>query len=79
MKSIYCELLKINPEKMADMVCNLDIGGAISQDYIRPIVESLVDDIAQDIYETADCEEWNYDDIRLAFGRVLCKKLGIEI
>jgi len=38
-----------------------------------------VEEIAQDIYETADREYWSADDVRLAFGRVLCKHLGIAI
>jgi hypothetical protein len=75
----YCRLLEINPDYLVDIIYDLNIDGPISQDYIRPIAESIVEDVAQDIYETADREEWNSDDVRLAVGRVLCKKLNIEI
>lgn len=51
--------------------------GAISRDYSRDIAFALSDDIARDIHECADHEDWNFDDVRLAFGRVLCEKLGI--
>ena len=75
----YCRLLEINPDYLVEIIHDLNIDGPISQDYIRPIAESIVEDVAQDIYETADRKDWNDDDVRLAVGRVLCKKLNIEI
>lgn len=51
--------------------------GAISSDYSRDIAYALSDDIAADLYECADHEDWGMDDVRLAFGRVLCKRLGV--
>lgn len=78
-KVSYCRLLEVSPDYIVDIIYDMNIDGPISQDYIRPIAEKYVEDIAQDIYETADHEDWNCDDVRLAFGRVLCKKLKIEI
>lgn len=78
-KVSYCRLLKINADYLVDMIHDMNIDGPISDDYIRPIAEKIVEDVAQDIYETADREEWNSDDVRLAVGRVLCKKLKIEV
>lgn len=78
-KVSYCRLLEINTDYLVDMIHDMNIDGPISEDYIRPIAEKIVEDVAQDIYETADREEWNSDDVRLAVGRVLCKKLKIEI
>lgn len=78
-KVSYCQLLEINPDYLVDIIYDLNINGPISQDYIRLIAENIVEDVAQDIYETADRENWDEDDIRLAVGRVLCKKLNIEI
>jgi len=75
----YCRLLEISPDYIVDIICDMNINGAISQDYIRPIADNFVEEIAQDIYETADREYWSADDVRLAFGRVLCKHLGIAI
>lgn len=52
--------------------------GPISDDYIVDIVEKCVDDVAENILETADPDHWNTDDVKLAFGRVLCDKLNID-
>lgn len=78
-KVSYCRLLEINPDYLVEMIRDMNIDGPISEDYILPIAEKIVEDVAQDIYETADREEWNSDDVRLAVGRVLCKKLKIEV
>lgn len=51
--------------------------GAISSDYSRDIGYALADEIAADLNECADPEDWGMDDVRLAFGRVLCKRLGV--
>lgn len=75
----YCRLIGASADYLVDIICELDIDGPISQDHIRPIAESIIEDVAQDIYETADREEWDSDDVRIAVGRVLCKKLNIEI
>lgn len=50
---------------------------AIANDYISEIVEELLPDIVDDVTTSAD-ENWNYDDVRLAIGRVLCAKLEID-
>jgi len=50
----------------------------ISDEYWRSIAESIADDVVEDVQETADPDEWNEDDIRLAIGRVLCDRLGIN-
>lgn len=53
--------------------------GGISRDYSKSIAEAIADKVARDIHETADHEDWNIDDVSLAVGRVLCKRLGISI
>lgn len=50
---------------------------AISGDYVNEIVDNIIDDVIDDIKETAD-KDFNEDDIRLAVGRVLFDRLGIE-
>lgn len=75
----YCKLLGVEQKHIVDIICEIGINGAISNDYLRPIAEKIVEDVAQDIYESADAENWNDDDVRLAVGRVLCKKLRIEV
>lgn len=52
--------------------------GFIPNEYLLPIVEKYWKEIKEDITETAD-ENWNSDDMRIAFGRFLCNKLGVEI
>lgn len=49
----------------------------VSADYIESIEDILVDDALHDIRETAD-RNFNDDDIRLAVGRSLVSRLGIE-
>ena len=74
------------PERIADMLAGLEDGvsGAISCDYSRKIGLALADEIATEVYISSGCGEsqetwtWNVDDLRLAFGRVLCRKLGVE-
>ena len=51
--------------------------GVISLDYLRKIVPEIADDVAEDIYVSADLDTWSDDDIRLAVGRVLCNRLGL--
>ena len=53
--------------------------GAIPRDYSKPIAEKIVDAVARDIHECADHEDWSIDDVSLAVGRVLCKKLRMSV
>ena len=38
---------------------------------------AICDEVAQDVWDTADREAFNEDDVRFAVGRVLRKRLGI--
>ena len=71
--------------EIKDVLCK-----SISDDYANYILEhkdrrtniSIVDDIIADVLETsayADEGYYNYDDIKLAIGRVLIQRLGIDI
>lgn len=51
--------------------------GGVSRDYSSDIAWAISDDVARDLHECADHEDWNIDDVRLAVGRVLCAKLGV--
>ena len=53
--------------------------GRVSRDYRIHIAEAIANAVARDIHETADHEDWNMDDVGLAVGRVLCKRLRIEM
>lgn len=54
------------------------LGAAISDDYVNDIINDIIDDVYEDVATCADQEKWNEDDVRLAVGRVLCDRLGIE-
>ena len=42
------------------------------------IVNAVLNDVIEDIEETADVETFNSTDVELAFTRVLIKKLNVE-
>lgn len=49
----------------------------LADDYASRICDEIIDDVIDDVVECAD-EEWSEGDIKLAIGRVLCSRLGIE-
>ena len=79
MNKSYCRLIGGSPDHLTDIICEMNVRNLIPDDYIQPIAEAITEAVAQDIYESADPSEWNDDDVRLAIGRVLCKRLGIEV
>ena len=50
---------------------------AMSDDYVERVADAMLDKVVEDVEECAD-REWNYDDVRLAVGRVLCDSFGVE-
>lgn len=54
------------------------LGKTISKDYVRYIYTAISGDLIEDVETSAD-ENYSIDDIRLAIGRVLCNRLGIEV
>lgn len=50
---------------------------SVGREYTLLIVDSILDDVAQDISETAG-EDYGADDIHLSVGRVLCKRLNLK-
>ena len=50
----------------------------VSDDYADYILDVIIDDVKEDVLTSAD-EDFNEDDVRFAIGRVLMKKLGIEV
>lgn len=51
----------------------------LSKDYADTILDAIAEDVAQDIMDCADPENYNYSDVRLAISRVLLKRLGIAV
>lgn len=58
-----------------------NLKSAISDDYVYDIRHAILDEVVADVVETSAFGEnhtWNDDDIKLAVGRVLMNKLGLE-
>jgi len=62
--------------RIAEAIVLMELGGAIGADYVRRIAEACADEVAEDVSAAADPERWNDDDVRMAFGRVLARRLG---
>lgn len=55
---------------------------AVHSDYLQQIVDAVIDDVAEDVMCSSSYETdgtWSAADERLALGRVLCRRLGIEV
>jgi len=69
--------MKIEHEEVFYSMLEEILRESIGDDYVRSIVDSIFDDVKEDVETCAD-ELYNEDDIRLAVGRVLCDRLNIE-
>lgn len=49
----------------------------LTDDYASRICEAIIEDIIEDVTQCAD-EDWSEGDVKLAIGRVLCSRLGID-
>lgn len=70
-----------NPKEDYETVKNISknlLSKCISDDYVERILDKIIYDIFYDIIICADLDNFNEDDVRLAIGRTLCDKLGIE-
>jgi hypothetical protein len=58
--------------------CLVDIlWQSCSSSYAEILTDELLEDVVRDVCECAG-DNWNDDDVRLALGRVLVNRLGIE-
>lgn len=57
-----------------------DIFFDIAQDLqdANKLTDAVVDEVAEDLIETADPEDWHGGDVAISLTRVLKNKLGIE-
>ena len=51
----------------------------ISGDYVRLLAERISEGVAEDVFESADIENWNSCDVSLGVSRVILKALGVEV
>ena len=59
-----------------------ELKSAISEEYLYYICHAIRDEVLMDVKETSAWSEnrtWNNDDIKLAVGRVLMKRLGLKL
>lgn len=76
--------IKTDYERLKDDVhyfLDRNLKSAISDDYVYDIRRAILDEVVADVVETSAFKEngtWNDDDIKLAVGRVLMKRLGLE-
>lgn len=55
------------------------VWNSVGKDATKKVADFLWDDVFQDVKECSGFpRNLNYDDVRLAFGRVLIKRLGVE-
>lgn len=75
-----------------DGICREKLG--VSADYVRKLIQyscgipsyyaaavadKALGEVVQDLVETADPDEWNSDDVQIAYGRVVAKRFGVEV
>ena len=71
--------MKIENYKAFKEHCLKVLQKSIGDDYAGYIYTCLSGDLIEDVETACDGEVWNEDDIRMAVGRTLCNRLGIEI
>lgn len=69
----------LNKNKEIECTIHSLLYNTVTRDYIENIIDNIKDDVIDDVNETASPEEWNIYDVRLAIGRVLYKRLNIEV
>lgn len=51
---------------------------AVSEEYLEKIADAIYEDVKEDIMTASDYPHYSEDDIRMAIGRVLVRRLEIE-
>lgn len=51
---------------------------AVSEDYLEKVADAIYEDVKEDVMTASDYPHYSEDDIRMAIGRVLVRRLGIE-
>lgn len=82
LKPLYKKYTKKLPkalkyESIRRVLDSLKDAKQISDEYWGRLAEELEKDIIEDVDETAD-DAFSVDDVRLAVGRAICRRLGLE-
>lgn len=51
----------------------------ISGEYVRLLADRIAEEVADDVFESADIENWHSIDVGLGVARVILKSLGVEV
>lgn len=76
--------IKTDYERLQDVVklfLDVQLRDAISDDYRYDIRQAIQDDVVADVVETSNFRKngnWSQEDIKLAVGRVLIARMGIN-
>ena len=54
------------------------LGRAVADDYVGKLVDAIAGEVREDLVAAAD-SEYSVGDVRLAIGRVLLDRLGVEM
>lgn len=82
--SIYPEKCKarekgITVKDLARSILEDIAWNAVGPKAFKPVVELVLEDVVRDVLDAGKAGMWlNYDAVRLAFGRAICKRLGIQ-
>lgn len=79
-------ILKDKAETERDAQWEISISGeisrlldkAVSEDYLEKVADAIYEDVKEDVMSASDYPHYCEDDIRVAIGKVLVKKIGIE-
>lgn len=75
----YCEKLGYDEEGFAAQILDAYGRAAVPSVYLTQIVDAIAEEVAEDVYTSTNLTDWNSEDVGLAVGRVLCKRLGIAV
>lgn len=51
---------------------------AVSEEYLEKVADAIYEDVKEDVMTASDYPHYSEDDIRMAIGRVLVRRLEIE-
>ena len=73
------ETFKANILAAMDSIGGLDSGtGYMDTEAVEAVNREIADEVAQDVWDCADRNGWNEDDVRFAIGRVIRKRLEMD-
>jgi len=66
-------------ERRFKQILRKELLSGVSKEYLDDIVDCIAEQVAEDVEECADPDNWNSCDVSLGAGRVILKALGVEV